>query len=836
MTHNPVVLPIDPQLAAICDAVRAHPITAVVAPPGAGKTTRVPPALLDAGIADKGAIIILQPRRIAARLTAKRMAAERNDVVGGVVGYAIRHERKITKRTKIKVLTEGMLTRMVQNDPFLQGVQCVILDEFHERSLHADLAFALVHDLQQQARPDLKIILMSATLDIHRLRTKLVDVPVIEVPGRSYPIEAFWRPPHGRRLQQHVGDVVAEFAPIAPKRDDGVAGDILVFLPGRREIRWCAQALSSSRLEVLELHGGLSSRQQDAVLRRSDKQRVILSTNVAETSLTLADVTTVLDSGLVRRPTNSGQRLRTISTSQASATQRAGRAGRTRPGTAVRLWSKHDEVRRPSHDEPALMREELTSLYLEVLAWGASVDDLLWFDPPPEPSLSAAKDLLTKLGAMDTQGLTAMGHALNELPLHPRLGAVLLAGRREGLGHLASMASAVLMDRLTRSRVSTPSDSDLDHAMECVQARLDGASLASLTRRYDLPAAAIESACKSVRSLHTGPREPSDRGALGRLLLAGFPDRVALKRGDGEHFKLADGRGARLSPNSRVRQSNCVIALELGASDRSADPDIFVACTIDPLKLPTKESREVNFDESRKSVSARLERHFGALVLSSQPTKPSADEAHCALVEATRGRALTALEMDPAAMNFLDRLRWLARQAPELGLPTFDELSDEPQPNKSNDQTDLISQWCLGLRSWEQLRRLNHLQLLTEQLSWKHAQALQQHAPDKLSLPCGRRANMRYESDGRATASAKIQHFFGLTESPRLAMGRVTVRCELLAPNGRPAQVTSDLAGFWRNTWLAVRADLRGRYPKHPWPERPNLDDARRGRRRKKTI
>ncbi|MCO4763556.1 MAG: ATP-dependent helicase HrpB [Myxococcales bacterium] len=847
-------LPIDDILGELIEAVQGHGAAVLIAPPGAGKTTRVPPALLDADIAGSGKILVLQPRRIAARTTARRMASERGGHVGGEVGYAVRFERKISAKTRIEVLTEGMLTRRLQADPFLEGVGCVILDEFHERSLHADLALALLTDVRAEARPDLCVVVMSATLDPDPVRRFLGDCPVVTSAGRTHPIAIHWDSQvDDRRLAQRVASAVVRLADLLPKHQKN--GHILVFLPGVAEIRWCTQSVSAAVRDclVLPLHGGLSAAAQDKALAPSALRKIILATNVAETSLTIDGVVGVIDSGLVRQPRLDPalgvERLETVNISRASADQRAGRAGRTGPGICLRLWPEGMHRGLRPFDPPSIRKQDLTRLLLEVRSWGVELPAFQWFERPPQPALDHADSTLRLLGAVDDTGLTAVGRRLAQLPLHPRLGRVLLAGADTQQTRLAAGLAALASERdLLRERRDTVGDSDLDLRLAVIDAVDRGLGLERAARQFGADARALrqvmavrDQLVRVITQRSEGARggaRPTGDSAAAKLLLSGYPDRVAKRRGpNSQRLLLVGGRGAELDRRSCVRTAPLVLAVTMAA--RQKDPIVYAAIALEPELLATEDVLTTRFDLDREAAVQQVERRYLDLPLSARPAGKLRDQSALsqALTEATRAHPERALRLDDAAQAWLGRLRWLARALPDAGLPDLHELDGSEAfaaKGESDETTDVLRDLCDGRRAWAELRQLDLAKWLTAWLPWQQRALLEKQAPERWKLPCGVSASVRYPTDGAPIISAKAQHFFGLTETPRLAQGRAPVRCELLAPNGRPAQVTGDIAGFWQSSWLDVRKDLRGRYPKHPWPEIPTVEQARKGRRRPK--
>lgn len=753
----PAPLPIDPFLPEIVATVRDRRAAIVVAAPGAGKTTRVPPAL-----AADGPLILLQPRRVAARSLARRIAAEQGLTLGEEVGWQVRFERRFSPRTRLLVATEGILTARLQADPLLEGFRTVVLDEFHERSLHADLALALTKQAAR-ARDDLRVVVMSATLDASRVAAFLGGAPVIELPGRPHPVEVAYA------AGRDVADAVRETA----ARE---GGHVLVFLPGAPEIRRAQAALgdlAARGLAVLPLHGSLSADEQDAALAASAKRKVILATNVAETSLTVEGVTDVVDAGLhkvLRYDSEKGlDRLEIERISRDSAEQRAGRAGRTGPGRALRLWDERLRLR--PHREPEIARVDLAGPALDVLAWGGDPLSFEWFEPPPGESLRAAMDLLGRLGAVRDGRLTPTGDALRRLPLHPRLARVLLAA---GASDEAALACALLSERVTyRPALETTS-----------------CDLLALLSREGLPAGVSRAAreiAELARRQGAAASGADAETALRRALPAGFPDRVARRREPGSpRVLLASGTGAVLGPESGVRDGEFLVALDV-APGAAGEARIRMASRIEKDWLePTHQEVAHRLEGGR--VRAFERDVYGVLILAERPVSPDPAEAERLLVRDARERGF-----GPAGDAILRRLRFAGLAA----------------------DVDALLRASLAGRT--ELKTLDLASLLPPATR----RDLDRLAPETLAMPSGRRVRLEYREDGAVVAAVKLQELFGVAETPRLGPRRDPVLLELLAPNGRPVQTTRDLRSFWERTYPEVRKELRGRYPKHKWPEDP---------------
>ena len=753
-------LPIDPHLAEIRDRLAARRAVVVVAPPGTGKTTRVPPA-----VAVDGPVIVLQPRRLAARSLAARIAAENAFTLGEEVGWHVRAERRFTARTRILVATEGILTARLQSDPLLTGFRTIVLDEFHERSIHADLALALAREAWR-ARPELRIAVMSATLDAAPVAAYLDAAPVVRIDLREHPIEITYAP--GASME----DGIAEAWPRA-------AGHLLAFLPGAPEIRNVAERLAAKRLpgaRVLPLHGRLSADEQDAAIAADDGRKIVLATNVAETSLTVPGVTVVVDGGLQRFSRFDAalgiDRLVTERIPHDAADQRAGRAGRTGPGRAIRLWDPREE--RPAHREPEIMRIDLAAPLLDVMAWGGSPLNFPWFEAPPQGRVAPALDLLRRLGAVDDLRLTPLGRTLAAFPLPPRLARVLVAA---GGSHLAAAACAVLSERFDPKEPLPAGASD-------VIARADRLEEA----HHHVKAAAREIA--SLYERHVGRPEPDDEVRLLRALVDGFPDRLAKRRAAGSpRLVLASGHGAVLDRRSVVHDGTLLLAIDVeAASTRGvAEARVRMASVVDDAWLPAPvETVEHRLEDGR--VRAYAIARVQGLVLSERTVAPDPSEAEGLLRDAFVARGITPDQAEAAA-----RLRF-AGVTPDLAA--------------------VASVACAGQTKLPALDLLGTLPVPVRR-------QIESLAPATLALPSGRMARLLYRDDGTVVASVKLQELFGLAETPRLGPRREAVVIELLAPNGRPVQTTRDLRSFWDTTYPSVRRELRGRYPRHPWPEDP---------------
>lgn len=819
-------LPIDEVLPELRAALSAHQAVVLQAPPGAGKTTGVPPALLDEAWLAGGTILMLEPRRLAARAAAARMARQRGEEIGDTVGYHIRFESRTSKRTRIKVVTEGILTRHLQTDPELKNVGLVIFDEFHERHLHADLALALCLDAQRGLREDLKILVMSATLDGEAVSRLLGGAPIVTSRGRSFPVDVRYLP---RDPSGPLPAAVAEAVAGALAREEG---DVLAFLPGAWEIRR-AQALLEQRLdgvaEVFPLYGDLPWEAQDrAVLPGTGRRRVVLATPIAETSLTIEGIRVVVDSGYARAPQfdpGTGlSRLVTHRISRASADQRAGRAGRLAPGVCYRLWGEATQRGLLPYSQPEIRSADLAPLALELAAWGVSdAGALAWLDPPPAAAFEQARALLTELAALDGAGvITDTGRALVRLPLHPRLAHMLFAAERIQLGALACDVAALLAERDIYTGEARRS-ADFTQRIEALQAFRGGGRRAALAHGADANgcARAAQAAQQFRRLLSTAAGEGGNADTAGLLLALAYPDRIGLQRAPGDNrYLLASGRGARLHESEMRLRQPCIVAASLDAG--VTEGLIHLAAPLDPDLLRRRFAGHirwedvVRWDAREATVVARREERFGALVLDARPLQ-DADPAQmrAAMLEGVHRLGLEALPWTREARE------WQARV---LSLRAW--LPDEAWPDVSDATLlatlgDWLGPYLEGVTRREHLARLDLSSILKARLDWSTAQRLEEGAPTHLTVPSGSRLRLEYAAGEAPVLRVKLQEMFGCADTPRIAFGRVPVTLHLLSPAQRPIQVTQDLRGFWERTYAEVKKELKGRYPKHPWPDDP---------------
>lgn len=792
------------------------------APPGAGKTTQVPLALLDAPWLEGRKIIMLEPRRVAARSAAQFMARQRGEDVGETVGYRIRFENRISARTRIEVVTEGILTRMLQDDPLLEGVGALLFDEFHERHLAADLGLALALDVQSQLREDLRIVVMSATLDGERL-AQFLDAPRLSSEGRSFPVTVAHFParrdealePQARRA---VEQALAEHP-----------GDVLVFLPGQREItrvQTALQAVLDPAVQVLPLHGELPVDQQSQVLQPDPggRRRVVLATNVAESSVTLPGVRVVIDAGLAREPRydpNSGfARLDVVNIAQASADQRAGRAGRVAEGWAWRLWPQSQRLE--AQRRPEIAQVELASLALELAAWGS--DDLRFVDAPPAGALAAARELLQRLGALSDSGtLTPLGRRMLTLGTHPRLAAMLMAA---GAG--VEQALACDLAALVEARDPLRQGGDALAARWRALAAFRQGRVPPDANRGGL--VTIDAASKQWRRrlrCEVAPPASVEAHQLGDLLAHAFPDRIAARHPtDPLRYLLANGRSARLFDPSDLRGEPWLVAVELRYEAR--DALLLRAAPVDENRLrrdfPDRFKQEdvVRWDGEKRALVARRETRFDRIVLDSR-SAGRVDPAHAAqaLTEAVAELGLDALPWTEGLRQWQARVLAVRAWMPELELPDVSDaalLATLPTwltpAFSGRTRLDALDESTLG-------------EALKSPLPWAQRQLIDRHAPVRITVPSGMERPIHYALDADGVTpqapvlAVKLQELFGLSDTPRIADGRIPLTLHLLSPGGRPLQVTQDLRNFWANTYAEVKKEMKGRYPKHPWPDDP---------------
>jgi len=824
-------LPIDHVLPDLKQALRDSPSVVLQAPPGAGKTTRVPPALLDEPWLGGNRIVMLEPRRLAARAAARYMAAQYGEEVGGTVGYRMRMETRVGPGTKIEVVTEGVLTRMIQSDPALDGVGLVIFDEFHERSLHADLGLALTLQSQSLLREDLRLLVMSATLNGEAIAALLGDAPIVTSRGRSYPVET-------RYLERPVEGRTEHAVAVAVRRAlEKEQGDILVFLPGVGEIRR-TEALLREQVEgphvhIVPLHGNLPGAEQDRAVApgRSGQRKVVLSTSIAETSLTIDGIRVVVDCGLMRVPRFSPRsgmaRLETTRVSRASADQRCGRAGRLGPGVCYRLWPEIEQSHLLPFSPPEILEADLAPLALDLAEWGiADPTALSWLDLPPAGTFAQARELLTELGALTADGIISdHGRRMASFGLHPRLAHAVLKGKELGMGATACDLASLLNERdLFRGRGDTAPDADLRLRLETLRSVPDKGNSRTTIARYDIDRGALHRI--AIEADHwrrrLGTNRETDAAAIescGILVAMAYPDRIAQRRpGTHGRFLLRNGRSAMLPDTDSLADAAFLAVAELDGRGRESRIFLAAPITLEDVEAYFAEQIEqeeiIRWDGEAGTVIARRRRRLGALLLSDVPmANPDPEAVVEALLEGIREEGIETLPWNRAATHIRERLAFLHR-------------IDASWPDVSNEHLSAtLAEWLgpylHGRKRRQDLAGLDLGGILPGTLSWEQRSALDELAPSHLTVPSGSRIAVDYSDPGAPTLAVRLQEMFGMIETPRVARGAVPVTVQLLSPANRPVQVTRDLANFWRTTYFEVRKDLKGRYPKHYWPDDP---------------
>ncbi len=796
-------LPIDDALSRLLEALRGREAAVLVAPPGAGKTTRVPLVLMDEAWAANKKILVLEPRRLAARAAAARMAATIGEQVGDTVGLRVRFGSKVSKRTRIEVVTEGVFTRLVLDDPSLDGIAAVLFDEFHERSLDADLGLALARDVQQGLRDDLKVLVMSATLDGARVAALIGDAPVVESEGRAFPVETrhLGRDPR-ERIERQVADAVKR----ALRAD---TGSLLVFLPGAGEIRRTETMLRDEvrdpDVDIVALYGALEARDQDRAISPAPpgKRKVVLATSIAETSLTIEGVRVVIDSGLARVPRYEPDvgltRLETVRVSRAAADQRRGRAGRTEPGVCYRLWDEPQTGSFDAYTRPEILSADLSSFVLDLAQWGASdAAGLAFLDAPPAAAMKEARTLLIELGALDAQGrITEEGRKLRALPLPPRLARMVVDAGEAGAGDQAANIAAILTERGLGG-----DDVDLTH-------RLDHF-------RRDRSARAQDARAMAKR---WSPAGGNGEMSVGAILSLAYPDRVAKSRGSGGAFLLANGRGGNVDPASSLARQPFIVVAELtGAANASR---IVLAAPISLEEIEARfadriEDRDaVTFDNGSASLRARRTRRLGSIVLAEQVKQvtPDTDTARI-FAQGLIAQGLNKLDWSKATLQWRTRVQFLRKAEGD----EWPDLSDEGLANSAAVWLEplLIDKTARG-----QIGAGELFDAVSNLVPWNLRRRLDDEAPTHFTAPTGTNAAIDYEAEQGPTISIRLQELFGLSQHPSIAGGRIPLVIELLSPGHKPVQITRDLPGFWRGSYADVRTEMRGRYPRHPWPDDP---------------
>ncbi len=812
-------LPIDPALPELTSALRAANAAVLVAPPGAGKTTRVPLVLAAEPWAQGKKVLVLEPRRLAARAAAARMAATLREAVGASVGYRVRFGSKVSASTRIEVVTEGVFTRLVLDDPSLAGIAAVLFDEFHERSLDGDLGLALAHDVQQGLRADLKLLVMSATLDGARVGKLLGDAPLIESAGRAFPVETRYL---GRDARAPIEPQVAGAVGRALRAD---AGSLLVFLPGAAEIRR-SEALLRERvgdpaIDIVPLHGALDADVQDRAIAPAPpgRRKVVLATSIAETSLTIEGVRVVIDCGLARVPRYEPDvgltRLETVRVSRASADQRRGRAGRTEPGVCYRLWDEPQTAALEPANRPEILAADLSGLVLDLAHWGvADPAQLAFLDPPPPAALAQAKALLGELNAIDRAGrITEEGRRLRELPLPPRLARMVVDAAAAADAVRAAEIAVVLTERALGGN-----DVDLGHRLDAL--RRDRSKRANDARAMARRWAEIAKGNSSpvARQCREQARGGEDL-SVGALLALAYPDRVAKNRGAGGAFLLANGRGANVDAAAALARAPFLAVAEIAGT--AAQGRIVLAAPLTLAEIEAQfadriESRDdIAFDAASASLRARRLRRLGAIALAEQPLTVTPDDASARLL--AQGAARLGIERLPwtkPLRQWRDRVMFLRRAE-------GDEWPDLSDAALAATAVDWLAPALAGKTALRELASDDLGHALQGLLPWTLRRRLDAEAPTHFTAPSGSAVPIDYEAQEGPKLAIRVQELFGLDRHPSIAAGRVALVVELLSPAHRPVQVTRDLPGFWRGSYAAVKAEMKGRYPRHPWPDNP---------------
>ncbi len=824
--------PIDPILPELRAAIREHSAVVLQAPPGSGKTTRVPLALLDVIDPQKGRILMLEPRRIAAVSAARWMAKTLGEEIGRTLGYSIRFDSRVSPSTRIEVMTEGILTRRILANPDLSGVAMIIFDEFHERSLQTDLALALCLDIRRALREDLKILVMSATLDGGPVAALLDGAAVISSPGNAYPVE-----------ERYCGDdhdkhITARMTAVVQRALSETQGDLLVFLPGAGEIRAVSDALAATlpeqargEISLHPLYGDLPFEEQERAILPASVRKIVLATNIAETSLTIEGVRVVIDSGLTRRlqydPGTGMNRLVTVTVSQAAARQRQGRAGRQYPGICYRLYSAHTFQSLIPFAPPEIAISDLSPLVLDLAAWGVKDPALLsWLDPPPPAAWRAAGELLKELGALDAQGsITPVGQSLAQLPLHPRLGRLLLKAAELRRPSLGADLAALLSERdivRHRSALTHPAGGlDLSERLGLLQQWRRDKRPSGNADPWALRA--VEATAQQLRRLVGKTREDAGgavTGMIPRLLLFAFPDRIAKRReDDAGRYVLRQGRGVRLSARILPAGSSFIIAPVVDKGEK-AEGTVHMAEPLteelirEALGDQIETRRCVVWDKPEGHIVATLEERLGTIILSAKPVKPQEEEVVLLLCAAIQSKAVK-IPFSREARTFQARVRLMKETFPEEAWPDLSEKKLLAAPQ------DWLLPWLSGIRSASQLAALNIGPALTEKLTWEQRRRLADRAPLTIAVPSGSNIAIDYVSGEIPVLAVKLQEMFGLADTPAIAGGRIKLLLQLLSPARRPVQITRDLSQFWNTVYPQVKKELKGRYPKHPWPDDP---------------
>lgn len=814
-------LPIDAALPELCAVLRLRNTAVLLAPPGAGKTTRVPLVLAGELWAQSRRILVLEPRRLAARAAAERMAKTLRERVGDTVGLRVRFGSKISRKTRIEIITEGVFTRLILDDPMLEGIAAVLFDEFHERSLDGDLGLALARDVQQGLREDLRLLVMSATMDGARVAKLLGDAAVIVSEGRAFPVETRYLSRDTRPVEPQMADAIVRSMRAEP-------GSVLAFLPGAAEIRRTQVQLEgrlNAATEVVALYGALAGNEQDRAIAPapSGQRKVVLATSIAETSITIEGVRIVIDSGLARVPRYEPDvgvtRLETVRVSRAAADQRRGRAGRTEPGVCYRLWDEPQTASLEASSRPEILSADLSSFALDLAAWGSSPEQLAFLDPPPRPALAEAKALLTELGAVDTDGrLTEEGQKLRRLPLPPRLARMVVDAAAFGEALRAAEIAVLIGEQGLAG-----DDVDLTH-------RLDALRRDRSSRAREAFALAERWADMASPTPNRSPQKRVETSA-GALLALAYPERIAKNRGRAAGaFLLVNGRGAQIDPGSSLAREPYLAVAELSGS--AAAGRILLAAAITPSEIEAVAAdriianEDVTFDPVTASLRVRRLRQLGAITLSEQPLPAVANDAAARnLAKGVARLGLDRLPWTDLVRQWRDRVIFLRR----VKGSDWPDLSDTALAAN----LDWLAAIFAGKTSLAELSGDEFAAALTARLPYPLQRRLDAEAPSHFGAPTGSRVPIDYQAEGGPKIAIRVQELFGLDRHPSIAGGKIPLLVELLSPAHRPVQATRDLPGFWRGSYAAVRAEMRGRYPKHPWPDNPlTAPPTRRAKRR----
>jgi len=806
-------LPIDEVLPAVLRALENHPRAVLVAPPGAGKTTRVPLALLDAPWLAGGKILVLEPRRLAARAAAERMASTCGEHLGQTVGLRVRMESVVSAATRIEVITEGVFTRMILDDPALEGVAAVLFDEFHERSLDADLGLALALDAQAGLREDLRILVMSATLDGARVSTLLSDAPVLHSEGRAFPVVTNYMGYDPQvRLEEQVGRALLN----ALSQE---TGSILVFLPGQGEIMrlssYLTERVRDPNVDIVPLYGALDRATQSRAVSptQKGKRKVVIATSIAETSLTIEGVRVVVDSGFARVPRYEPDlgltRLETRRVSRASADQRRGRAGRTGPGVCYRLWNEAGTGALEAYNTPEILSADLAGLLLDLASWGVSSPDaLLWLDTPPKPALAEAKSLLLSLSALDADGrITPLGQRLRALPLSPRLGMMVLRAAGQNAAPLAAEIAAIITERGLGG-------DGVDLTLRIERFRRERTPKAEDARKL----------AKNWARQAGGGQSQNDAQEAGAILALAFPDRIAKARGKSNQklhgeFLMANGRAGFIEGSEGLAKEPFLAIGEITGKASSARILLAAALSLEEIAAiePPKIQDEVSFDVSAKALRARRVTRLGAIVLNEQTLPVPNDEISARLLcDGMAKLGAHVLPLSNAAKQFCDRVNFLRAAEPEIEWPDFSTAA------LLANLADWLGPHIIGKTAVAQISQSDVLQALEARIAWDRHKKLDLDAPTHFTAPTGSSIALDYEAEGGPALSIRVQELFGLSKHPSVAGGRIALTLHLLSPAHRPIQVTRDLPGFWKGSWAEVKSEMKGRYPRHVWPDNPS--------------